>query len=181
MQGMDCNGIISQQVPTLKAPALANYSSAVKMDLIFLENVVAVFPNGFHIAVVWQEKRPLAAYFQLEMNGTIHGMWGAALREFLPLRPVYLAYWEILRHAGQSGYHTLDMGRSPAGSNAAKFKAQWGGTAHPIYQQVAHFGGNKNGVNENGRFQWLTHLWPRLPFPLVEFLGPKLRRHMPFA
>ncbi|MCA9923966.1 MAG: GNAT family N-acetyltransferase, partial [Anaerolineales bacterium] len=146
----------------------------------FLENVVAVFPDGFHIVVVWQQKRPLAAYFQLEMAGTVYGMWGAALREFLPLRPVYLAYWEIMRYAGQCGYHTLDMGRSPAGSNAAKFKGQWGGTAHPVYQQIAHFGGQANG-EANGRFQWVTDLWPWLPFPLAQFLGPKLRRHMPFA
>ena len=110
-------------------------------------------------------------------------MWGAALRRYLPLRPVYLAYWEILRYASTAGYKNLDMGRSPAGSNAAKFKGQWGGTSRPIFQQVTNFGRKRGADEQNGRFaqQWMSQLWPHLPYSAVQWLGPKLRRHMPFA
>ena len=73
------------------------------------------FPDGFNITLVRHEKRPIAGYVQLEMNNTVYGMWGAALPETLPLRPAYLALWEIMRDAVENGFEFLDMGRSPAG------------------------------------------------------------------
>ena len=153
----------------------------------FLEHIIQAFPNGFNIAVVYNKEQPIGAYFQLEMGHTVYGMWGAALREYLELRPVYLAYWEMLRDASEHGYHFLDMGRSPAGSEASRYKGQWGGLSRPVYQQVASVGktqgeeGIATRVQADGKFHLLMRLWPKLPLPLAEYLGPKLRRHVPFA
>jgi lipid II:glycine glycyltransferase (peptidoglycan interpeptide bridge formation enzyme) len=152
----------------------------------FLENVIDNFPDGFSIAVVCQEERPLGAYFQLEMGDTLYGMWGGTPREFLDLRPVYLAYWEILSDAIKQGFRVVDMGRSPADSNASKFKGQWGGDSHPVYQQGVIFDRNRTtkmepGIQKGRPFQLVTYLWPKMPLPVVRYLGPKLRRHVPFA
>ena len=152
----------------------------------FLENVVTTFANGFNIAVVYKEQAAIAAYFQLQMGNTVYGAWGAALRQYLAHRPVYLAYWEILNDAIVNGYHFLDMGRSPDGSNASKFKGQWGGVCKPVYQQVASLGNGHAGslagrVESEDKFQLVRRLWPKLPRPLAQYLGPKLRRHVPFA
>jgi hypothetical protein len=93
----------------------------------------------------------------------------------------------MLSDASENGYHFLDMGRSPAGSNASKYKGQWGGASKPIYQQVASLtkphagGGEVNGMQSNGKYQLFMRLWPKLPLPAVQYLGPKLRRHVPFA
>lgn len=152
----------------------------------FLEHVVEAFPNGFNIAVVYKEHKAIAAYFQLQLGKTVYGTWGAALPEHLALRPVYLAYWEILNDAIANGYHFLDMGRSPTHSNASKFKGQWGGVSRPVYQQAGSLG-NGNAASLPGRvqserrFQLVRRLWPRLPRPVAQYLGPKLRRHVPFA
>jgi FemAB-related protein (PEP-CTERM system-associated) len=154
----------------------------------FLEYIIEAFPARFNIAVVYRAGQPLAAYFQLEMGRTTYGMWGAALPEYLPLRPVYLAYWEILHDAGNRGFHFLDMGRSPTGSNASTYKGQWGGVCRPVYQQVSILKGKGRPADDitqrlqsDGKIQWLRQLWPRLPLPLTCYLGPKLRRHVPFA
>lgn len=153
----------------------------------FLEHIVETFLDGFNIAIVRHEQEPIGAYFQLQMGHTVYGMWGATLREYLKQRPVYLAYWEILRDASEKGYHFLDMGRSPADSNASKFKGQWGGVARPIYQQITGSGDScptksiTNRIRSDGRLQLVMQLWPRLPLPVVQYLGPKLRRYVPFA
>ncbi len=153
----------------------------------FLENVVEAFPGGFNIAVVYLDGQPIGGYFQLVMGNTMYGVWGATLREYLDLRPVYLAYWEMLDYACQNGYEWLDMGRSPAGSGASRFKKQWGGVSRPVYQQIAGIGDHgANGsvssrVQSDGKFKQFMQIWPKLPFPVVQFLGPKLRRHVPFA
>ncbi len=153
----------------------------------FLERVVETFPGEFNIVVIYKAQRPIGGYFQLQMGKTMYGMWGATLHDYLKLRPVYLAYWEIIRYASANGYHYLDMGRSPTDSEASKYKGQWGGVASPIYQQVAHTGNGRTGdsiadqIRSEGKFQLLMRLWPRLPLPVAQYLGPKLRRHVPFA
>ena len=164
----------------------AHQSGTPLFGRYFLENVVKAFPNGFSVAVVYQEERPLGAYFQLEMGDTIYGMWGGTPREHLKLRPVYLAFWEMMRDAVEQGFRVLDMGRSPTDSNASKFKGQWGGCSQAIYQQRVNFNlnraANQNQEIQKGRpFQLVTYLWPKMPMPIVRYLGPKLRRHVPFA
>jgi len=155
--------------------------------LQFLENIINAFPNGFNIAVVWFKEQPIAGYFQLEMNDTIYGMWGAALPETLKLRPAYLALWEIMRNAIEHGYAFLDMGRSPAESNASKFKGQWGGVSHPIFQTIINNDDKKavrsvtGQVQSNDQFQLFIKIWPKLPLSITRLLGPKLRWHVPFA
>lgn len=154
----------------------------------FLECIAEAFPDGFHIALVFRKQQPIGGYFQLQMGNTVYGVWGATLRQYLKLRPVYLAYWEILSYASTNGYAFVDMGRSPADSEASKYKGQWGGIARPIYQQVIGTRGdaNSNASNANrtqsdARFQLVMRLWPKLPLPVVRYLGPKLRHHVPFA
>ena len=153
----------------------------------FLENVICAFPGSFNIALVWHEETPVAGYFQLEMGDTMVGMWGAALPEALNLRSAYLAMWEIMRDAIHQGFAYLDMGRSPAGSNASKFKGQWGGESAPIFQLIKSGNGQgmgdtvTNQVQSGQKFQMFIQLWPRLPLSLTKRLGPKLRWHIPFA
>ena len=157
----------------------------------FLAAIIKTFPGRFNIVLVYQADQPIAAYFQLEMGQlamgrTMSGMWGAALPEFLSLRPVYLAYWTIISDAVAAGFDYLDMGRSPADSNAAKYKGQWGGICRPVHQQVWAGQGNPAAsvtqqLQTNGKMQWLMQFWPKIPLPLARYLGPKLRRHVPFA
>lgn len=153
----------------------------------FLAHVIDVFPGGFNIVVVWQGQRPIAGYFQLEMGETVYGMWGAALPDTLSLRPVYLAIWEMLADAIEQGFAYLDMGRSPAASNASKFKGQWGGVSRPVYQQIWQPGSAEAGqsvthqLQSDGKFHLFTQLWPRLPLGWSRRLGPWLRWHVPFA
>ena len=153
----------------------------------FLERIVETFPDGFNVALVFRKQQPIGGYFQLQMGNTVFGVWGATLREYLKLRPVYLAYWEMLSYTSTNGYAFLDMGRSPTDSEASKYKGQWGGVARPIYQQVIRIGdGNSNASNadriqSDGKFQLVMRLWPKLPLPIVRYLGPKLRHHVPFA
>ena len=153
----------------------------------FLEQVIEAFPDRFNIAVVYKEQQPIGAYFQFQMGATMYGTWGASLREYLSLRPAYLAHWEILSDACLNGYRCLDMGRSPSGSNAAKYKGQWGGVSKPVFQQTAGLGNGRAATSiadraqSDGRFQLVMRIWPKLPFPVAQYLGPKLRRHVPFA
>jgi hypothetical protein len=158
----------------------------------FLENVVRYLPDNFNIVMVYDEsdegnkELPIGGYFQLELANTVYGTWGASLHEFLRLRPVYLAYWTILANANKQGFSYVDMGRSPAESNASNFKKQWGGESVSICQQSLSLSGEAAlGITErtqsDERMHSFMQIWPRIPYPVAQYLGPKLRRHVPFA
>jgi len=151
----------------------------------FLEQVIEQFPHGYNIVIVYKEQQPIGGYFQLEAGKTNYGVWGATLPEYLALRPVYLAYWEILIDTMAHQLEFLDMGRSPVDSNASNFKRQWGGICAPIYQQIASEQLAAQSLTAqtqtDGKFQTFRQIWPKVPFPIAQFLGPKLRRHIPFA
>jgi CelD/BcsL family acetyltransferase involved in cellulose biosynthesis len=153
----------------------------------FLYNLIELFPEGYNIVVVYSGNEPVGGYFQLEMGNTIFGAWGATLHHYLELRPVYLAYWQIILDTWQRGFAYLDMGRSPRASNASNFKGQWNGRSTPVYQQMLPLAANQNGgsvavrAQADRSFRSFRALWPKLPFPVAQFLGPRLRRHIPFA
>jgi FemAB-related protein (PEP-CTERM system-associated) len=152
----------------------------------FLAEVIAAFPNGFNIVMVYQNGQPVGGYFQLELGKTNFGVWGATLHEYLELRPVYLAYWTIIAHSIAQGFTTLDMGRSPAGSNASKYKSQWATRSVPIYQHVWSPGTERmvsvaKQAQSDERFQQFRRLWPKLPLPVAQFVGPLIRRQIPFG
>jgi hypothetical protein len=155
--------------------------------LNFLENIVEVFPVGFNLLVVYHAGQPIGGYFQLELGKSNVGTWGATLHNYLELRPVYLAYWQILMDTMTHGFEWLDMGRSPAGSNASKYKGQWATRCAPVYQQTLSLGHAQQAasvtrqVKDDGRFGAVRQLWPRLPYGVAQYLGPRLRRHVPFA
>jgi FemAB-related protein (PEP-CTERM system-associated) len=152
----------------------------------FLNNVVRYLAGSFNVVLIYRDNDAIGGYFQLELGDTVYGVWGATLHEFLNLRPVYLAYWTILADACGRGFSYVDMGRSPADSNASNFKKQWGGEPVSIYQQSLGLDGQTTaGMTErtqtDGRLQSFMQIWPKIPYPVATYLGPKLRRHVPFA
>ncbi len=153
----------------------------------FLQNVIVGFAGSFNFVVVWHEETPIGGYFQLEMGDTVFGVWGAALRDYLNLRPVHLAMWELMSDLIDRGFRCLDMGRSPANSNASQFKGQWGGVKAPVFQQVQRLTRHRDsdavagGVEQNASFQLFMRVWPKLPLSMTQSIGPRLRRHLPFA
>ncbi|MFN8440871.1 MAG: GNAT family N-acetyltransferase [Caldilineaceae bacterium] len=157
----------------------------------FLQSIIETFPNDFNIALVRHQQQVIGGYFQLQVGKTMLGVWGGALHEFLALRPVYLAYGNLLRYAVEQGFQRLDMGRSPLDSPASDFKKQWGGKAVPIYQhrvnlqQPPHLPlGQTHQTfhpHPSTAQRYFTQLWRNLPLPFTQFVGPILRRHIPFG
>jgi FemAB-related protein (PEP-CTERM system-associated) len=153
----------------------------------FLARVVETFPDQITVSVVYAGQEPAAAYFGLSMRGILWGLWGGTLHEHRDKKAGFLAYWEILSYAARSGYRFWDLGRSPVGSGVSRFKKEWNSFSTPVYQQVAGIGGHEpadsvaSRVQADGRMKRFAQIWPWLPLPLARYLGPRLRRHVPFA
>ena len=55
-----------------------------------------------------------------------------------------------------------------------------------IYQQTLRLDGQTTAsmterTQTDGRMQSFMQIWPKIPYPVAQYLGPKLRRHVPFA
>jgi FemAB-related protein (PEP-CTERM system-associated) len=153
----------------------------------FFERVIGGFPDGFTIVIVSKGDQVLGGWFVMTAGDIAYLNWGVALREYLDLFPTYLGFWECIRDAGVRGFRYLDLGRSPAGSGVAQFKRHWRGEERPVYQQILPLNGYESAgdvtarIQSDLKFQLFMRVWPKLPLPVVRFLGPRLRRHIPFA
>ena len=123
--------------------------------------------------------------FLVASKDLITSLYVAVMSDLLPLYPTYLLYWTAIEKAFRSTAATwLDFGRSIPGSGNHRFKQQWSKEEH----QVSYFYCfNKNGnwpkkvkkTHTETSFKQL--LWKRLPLSFSNFLGPILRRQLPFG
>ena len=154
----------------------------------FLESVVTHFPNGLqHRRGLPGDRNPSAAISSWRWPipctacGALHcGSTSTCGRSTW-------ATGRILADAIEHGFEYLDMGRAPVDSSASKYKGQWNGVSVPVYQQTMPLRGAEEAGNvatqaqEDGKFQLVRQIWPKLPYPVAQHLGPMLRRHVPFA
>ncbi len=104
---------------------------------------------------------------------TIPG-WISSLRAFFHLCPNQLLHWELMRFAIAGGYTSLDLGRSSRDSGTFEAKRQWHAVPQQLYWYYAPHAPPPGG--DQSRFTRLADLWRRLPLPVANRLGPRLRK-----
>jgi hypothetical protein len=108
------------------------------------------------------------------------------LRDSFDLRSCHIWYWETLKYGHESGCTSLDLGRSEWDSGTYRFKKHWLSEPKPMYhlcylngvRQAPHVGSMRG---DDVGYRLFTEVWKRLPLSMSEFIGPQLRRRMPFG
>lgn len=110
--------------------------------------------------------------------------WASTLSEYNRLAPNMLLYWSLLQLSCEQGFKQFDFGRSTFGEGTFKFKAQWG--AKPVALDWEDLdtatgeivpGSASSGLTSQLR-PHIENLWSKIPFPLISFIGPKLRKYI---
>jgi FemAB-related protein (PEP-CTERM system-associated) len=156
------------------------------LGLAFFRNVLRQFPAHFTVMMVRHDRRVLGGGFVAYFKDTIYNTWGGMLRQYYDLRPNYILYWETLRYGCENGFQWVDLGRSAWDSCTYKFKKHWLSEPWPLYQQYYLNGVSQappvGGTREDdAHYRVFVKLWSRLPLSMTEFLGPRLRKRMPFG
>lgn len=143
--------------------------------------ILAVFSKESEVAVVWQGRHAIAAGLTIAFKDRVVMPSASALREFRPLCPNNLLYWEVIKRASERGYETFDFGRCTIGSSTFQFKKQWGAAVVPLYWQYVLLGRTDiPRLNpSNPRFKIFIEAWKRLPIGVATWLGPRIVRHLP--
>ncbi len=144
----------------------------------FFESVLNRMP-GTEIVTAWREGRCIGGLVRIRFRGVMAIPWAATLKPERIHCPNHAMYYDSIRTALQEGLKTVDFGRSGRDEGTFRYKIQWLAEASPLawYPFDAH--GNLLNVvahpKSSLKLRWASEVWKRLPLPLVNWLGPRLR------
>ena len=147
---------------------------------LFVE-VLRTFPERSKLHVVRWQGQAVAAGFTYRTERMVQLPWASSIREFNPLCPNVLLYWDALQYAQECGAAVFDMGRSTPNEGTFRFKAQWGAQPVPLHWEYQLLSGSDmpNVSPSNPRFQVAIALWQKLPLMLTKRVGPMIVRTIP--
>ena len=147
----------------------------------YFESILKTFPEETLIFVAYQDNIPVATAFNGYYKGTVEGMWAGALPSSRKTQPNYVLYWEMIKHACESGHKHFHLGRSSADSGAEAFKKKWKAYSKQLYWQ--YILNNQETMPElnvnNPKYNLAIKAWRKLPLKLTTIIGPMLARSIP--
>jgi FemAB-related protein (PEP-CTERM system-associated) len=103
--------------------------------------------------------------------------WASSQREYFPLCPNNLLYWEMIQWGCKNGYQRFDFGRSSPGSGTYNFKKQWGAKEELLHWQCLSRKNCRSSVvhADDPKYQWMIRTWQSLPISVTKLIGPLVR------
>lgn len=147
----------------------------------YFASILDSFPEQTRIFVAYAGDTPIATAFNGYFGGTVEGMWAAASPEHQKLQPNYVLYWEMIKHACESGNQLYHLGRSTVDSNAEQFKKKWNAEPHQLYwQYILNKRTEMPQLNvANPKYQLAIQAWRKLPLAATTLIGPLLAKSIP--
>ncbi len=147
-------------------------------SLHFFHQMFASLAPYLRLILVWHQGDPIAAACCLFYKDTVTiPGWISALRPYFSLCPNQVLHWELMRFGIEHGYRILDLGRSSKDTGTFEAKRQWQAT--PVQLYWYHFPDVPRSQSKPNGFSRHVSLWQRLPLPLANAVGPRLRKSIP--
>lgn len=146
----------------------------------FLRAVLVSFGSRARIVLVRKGTLPIGGLMTLAFKDRLIVPWATCLKEYFPLCPNMLLYWEALRAACREGFHRFDFGRSTRDSGTYRFKCQWGAVEEPLFWYRIPIGSDTRRSLTRGPAgaSCLSRAWQHLPLAVTRHLGPRIRRYL---
>jgi FemAB-related protein (PEP-CTERM system-associated) len=146
----------------------------------FFSNILKNFPESTLLMASFDDT-PVAGMLLVKYKDTVLMPWVASLPNYLHMRSNNLLYWEAIVRACRDGFLFFDFGRSKWDSGTFRFKAQHGAQPVQLYYQFFLMKSNKVPAvePESTAFKPLISIWRKLPFPVVNTIGPHIMRSIP--
>ncbi len=143
-------------------------------------SILRHLPDAAEFCIAQHQGRTIAAALLVHGHGMTEVPSASSLRRWNHLNGNMLVYWNLLRRTIERGQQAFDFGRSSAGSNTYRFKAQWGATPHPaVWQYYVRHGSVGEMRPNHPKNQRRIAIWKRLPLWLTRLVGPAIVRGIP--
>jgi len=145
----------------------------------FLRAAAEAFGEQARVVLVRLGRRTIGGLMALAFKDALVVPWAACRKEYFPLRPNMLLYWESIRYACAAGFRRFDFGRSTIRSGTYYFKRQWGALEEPLFwytipvRPVPSCSKARPATPAT-----LTMCWRRLPVAVTRRLGPPIRKYL---
>ena len=147
----------------------------------YFRDILNTFPDQTLIFIAYIDNKPIATAFNGYFKGFVEGMWAGSLPYTRKIQPNYVLYWEMIKHACESGNQFFHLGRSSADTGSEEFKKKWNAEAQQLYWQ--YILNNQESIPQlnvnNPKFKLAIKAWKKLPLRVTTILGPLLARNIP--
>jgi serine/alanine adding enzyme len=146
----------------------------------FLAAVLAHFGTRARVLIALKGRLPVGGLIAIAFKDRLIVPWASCLKEYFPLCPNMLLYWEALRRASAEGYRRFDFGRSSRDSGTYRFKAQWGAQEEPLfwYTIPTSTSAAETKSDRPSSVEFLSRTWQHLPLSVTRQVGPRLRGYL---
>jgi serine/alanine adding enzyme len=143
----------------------------------FFGAILYEFDDSAKIMLVRKGEDVVGGAVCLFFKGTMIVPWASSLREYFPLCPNNLLYWEMIRWGSENGYQRFDFGRSSPDSGTYRFKRQWGAKEELLRWQCVSrkIGRAAMPHADDNKYRWIIKVWSHLPLSFTKFVGPLVR------
>jgi len=161
-------------------------------SLSWFKELGRAYGDKMLVGLVFKDEQPVGGGIVLVQGKQACIPWASTLEEHNKLAPNMLLYWTLLARVNDLGCTQFDFGRSTLGEGTFRFKKQWGAVPHHLIWRNENPSGKSQGdtktvvTNERAgattmvsRLRPLVErIWQRLPLPVANWIGPKLRRYI---
>jgi FemAB-related protein (PEP-CTERM system-associated) len=148
----------------------------------FLAATLESFGRRARLVLVRKGDSTVGGLIALEFKDRLVVPWATCLKEYFPLCPNMLLYWQTIRAACTEGFSRFDFGRSTRQSGTYHFKRQWGAQEEPLFWYRIPLAPGKAATSaDDGHGTGagvLAKMWQRLPLPVTRQLGPRIRKYL---
>jgi len=146
----------------------------------WIAKIIQHYGKSARMGLVYCDGQPVGCGIILFTRHTVSIPWASTLREYNRLAPNMLLYWNFLKYAADHGRKTFDFGRSTPNEGTYRFKKQWGAVPEPLYwYRVTSTGDHQQDTDvDSVSREMAARLWASIPFAVVNFLGPRVRKYI---
>lgn len=150
-------------------------------DKSYFRRVIDTFPGSVRIFLAYHGDVPISAAMNGYFGNRVEGMWLGNRSVDRRLTPGYVLYWEMIKHACESGFELFHLGRSTIQSGGEFFKKKW--NAYPTQLYWQYILGKKKKIPQlnvdNPKYRIAISAWKSIPGAVTRTIGPFLAKKIP--
>jgi FemAB-related protein (PEP-CTERM system-associated) len=142
---------------------------------------LTTFPANTRVVCIYKDSLPIAGGIIHWRDAWAEVIWASALREYNPLCPNILLYWQMMTLAIERGCRMFEFGRCRPGEGTFHFKKQWGAQPSELVWEYWTPSGQAvfDASPKNPKFASAVQVWRKLPLGLTSAIGPRIVRGIP--
>jgi len=147
----------------------------------WIVSIIKQYKQECIIAIVKLNDVPVGGGIVLFSNHKACIPWASTRADYNRLSPNMMLYWALLKFVTDKGCTEFDFGRSTFDEGTFRFKQQWGAKPTLLEWRVDNVrSDSQTDIVQSTRSikSLVESIWKKLPLPLANIIGPKLRRYI---